>query len=186
MNPPGPGLGRSSNGRLVSRTGSPPAIRSARSAVRLRAKRYPFFRRARPVFPERVCACPDTRTISGSRCSASRQKPPRYLVARHDACVSDPDPPAETDRAWRESAAVMVRGAAERSDRKIRRATSFVRAPGEGLWRNGGGTERDTIVVVEVMAERLQTDYWRALRELLEKELAQEEIVIRAQEFIPL
>jgi hypothetical protein len=25
-------------------------------------------------------------------------------------------------------------------------------APGHGLWRDGGGTDRDTIVVVEVMA----------------------------------
>jgi hypothetical protein len=65
-------------------------------------------------------------------------------------------------------------------------ATSFVRAPGEGLWQGGGGTERDNIAVVEVMTERLLPNYWRALRERLETELEQEEIVIRAQEIIPL
>ena len=64
-------------------------------------------------------------------------------------------------------------------------ATSFVRAPGEGLWR-GGGTERDAIAVVEVMTEGLRPDYWRTMRERLERELAQEEIVIRAQEIIQL
>jgi hypothetical protein len=42
-------------------------------------------------------------------------------------------------------------------------ATSFVRSPGHGLWRDGGGTDRDTIVVVEVMAEKLEQDYWRSL-----------------------
>jgi len=65
-------------------------------------------------------------------------------------------------------------------------ATSFVRAPREGLWQGGGGTERDNIAVVEVMTERLLPNYWRALRERLETELEQEEIVIRAQEIIPL
>lgn len=32
-------------------------------------------------------------------------------------------------------------------------ATSYVRAPGQGLWQSGGETERDSIAVVEVMAE---------------------------------
>jgi L-asparaginase/Glu-tRNA(Gln) amidotransferase subunit D len=54
------------------------------------------------------------------------------------------------------------------------------------LWRSGGETERDTIAVVEVMSEQLQPDDWRALRERLEKELVQEEIVIRAHEITPL
>lgn len=61
-------------------------------------------------------------------------------------------------------------------------ATSFVRAPGQGLWQSGGGTEKDSIAVVEVMAERLDPSYWQSLRERLERELSQEEIVIRAQE----
>jgi hypothetical protein len=54
------------------------------------------------------------------------------------------------------------------------------------LWRGGGGTERDAIAVVEVMTEGLRPDYWRTMRERLERELAQEEIVIRAQEIIQL
>jgi hypothetical protein len=65
-------------------------------------------------------------------------------------------------------------------------ATSFVRAPGQGLWRSGNETERDNIAVVEVMAARLAPEYWRSLRERLERELSQEEIVIRAQEIIAL
>jgi len=60
-------------------------------------------------------------------------------------------------------------------------ATSFVRAPGQGLWRSGGETERDNIAVIEVMTEELAPDYWQALRERLEKELSQDEIVVRAQ-----
>jgi hypothetical protein len=36
--------------------------------------------------------------------------------------------------------------------------------------------------VVEVMVERLDHAFWRSLRERLERELSQDEIVIRAQE----
>jgi hypothetical protein len=61
-------------------------------------------------------------------------------------------------------------------------ATSFLRAPGQGLWQSGGGTEKDSIAVVEVMAELLDPSYWQSLRERLERELSQEEIVIRAQD----
>ena len=61
-------------------------------------------------------------------------------------------------------------------------ATSFLRAPGQGLWQSGGGTEKDSVAVVEVMAERLDPSYWQSLRERLERELSQQEIVIRAQE----
>jgi hypothetical protein len=57
---------------------------------------------------------------------------------------------------------------------------------GQGLWRSGDRTERDNIAVIEVMAAKLAPEYWRSLRERLERELSQEEIVIRAQEIIPL
>ena len=61
-------------------------------------------------------------------------------------------------------------------------ATSFLRAPGQGLWQSGGGTEKDSIAVVEVMAEEIDRVYWQSVRRSLERELHQEEIVIRAQE----
>jgi hypothetical protein len=65
-------------------------------------------------------------------------------------------------------------------------ATSFLRAPGQGLWQSGGATEKDSIAVVEVMVARLDRTFWRSLRERLERELSQDEIVIRAQEITPL
>ena len=65
-------------------------------------------------------------------------------------------------------------------------ATSFVRSPGQGLWRRDGKTECDEVAVVEVMAAQLAPEFWGAVRDRLEKELAQEEIVIRAQEIISL
>jgi hypothetical protein len=51
----------------------------------------------------------------------------------------------------------------------------------EGLWQNGGEKERDSIAVIEVMADEFDRAYWRSLRERLERELMQNEIVIRAQ-----
>jgi hypothetical protein len=65
-------------------------------------------------------------------------------------------------------------------------ATSFLRAPGQGLWQSSGGTEKDSIAVIEVMVERLEHPYWQALRERLEHELSQEAIVVRAQEIVQL
>lgn len=40
-------------------------------------------------------------------------------------------------------------------------ATSFVRTPGQGLWRTGGETERDDIAVIEVMTEKLAPAFGR-------------------------
>lgn len=61
-------------------------------------------------------------------------------------------------------------------------ATSFMRAPGMGLWRSGGETQRDNIAIIEVMAGELDLEYWKRLRERLERELSQEEVVLHAQE----
>jgi hypothetical protein len=70
----------------------------------------------------------------------------------------------------------------EELTQKFGGATSFQRASGQGLWLSGGETEEDSIAVVEVMVEHLDRTFWRSLRERLERELAQEEIAIRAQE----
>ena len=60
--------------------------------------------------------------------------------------------------------------------------TSFVRAPGKGLWQSDGKAEQDNIAVVEVMTAAIDPVYWAKLRERLERELSQDEIVVRAHE----
>jgi hypothetical protein len=65
-------------------------------------------------------------------------------------------------------------------------ATSFLRAPGQGLWQNGSEVEQDNIAVVEVMTCDLDLSYWASLRGRLERDLSQEVIVIRAAEIIHL
>jgi hypothetical protein len=59
--------------------------------------------------------------------------------------------------------------------------TAYSRAPAEGIWREGNGKEKDDIIIVEVMADECDRDWWHALRCRLERQLAQKEIVVRAQ-----
>ena len=60
--------------------------------------------------------------------------------------------------------------------------TAYVRAPAAGLWQEEPGrTQRDDIVVYEVMAERLEPAWWARYRQELERRFAQEELVVRAQ-----
>lgn len=60
-------------------------------------------------------------------------------------------------------------------------ATAYSRAPAEGTWKSGGKTHRDDIVVVEVMTDTPETEWWRSYRQELERRFRQEHIVIRMQ-----
>ncbi len=60
--------------------------------------------------------------------------------------------------------------------------TAFTRSPAEGLWCEGGDTARDDVVVIEVMADALDTAWWADYRRSLEERFAQEVVVVRAQE----
>ena len=61
--------------------------------------------------------------------------------------------------------------------------TAFRRAPGEGVWLEGGGESRDRVVLFEVMAEVLDRAWWRAYREELERRFRQEKMIVRATKF---
>jgi hypothetical protein len=61
--------------------------------------------------------------------------------------------------------------------------TSFRRAPGEGVWREGGEESRDRVVIFEVMAGELDRAWWRGYREQLERRFRHEKMVVRASEF---
>lgn len=64
--------------------------------------------------------------------------------------------------------------------------TAYSRAPAAGLWKEGGETQRDDIVVYEVMVAALDRDWWSAYRRTLEQRFRQEELVVRAQEIVRL
>ena len=67
--------------------------------------------------------------------------------------------------------------------RRFGGVTAFRRAPGEGVWHEGGGESRDRVVVFEVMCEGLDRAWWREYRGELERRFRQEKIVARATEF---
>lgn len=59
--------------------------------------------------------------------------------------------------------------------------TAFTRAPATGLWQEDGvHTERDEVVVYEVMVETLDRTWWAGYRRTLETRFEQDELVVRA------
>jgi hypothetical protein len=53
------------------------------------------------------------------------------------------------------------------------------RTPAEGVWAHRGTTVRDDIILVEVMADSLDRNWWRDFQKRLEKQLRQDTIVVR-------
>jgi hypothetical protein len=77
----------------------------------------------------------------------------------------------------------LLRAVADQLTEKFGGLTAHTRAPAEGLWKDGlSGMSKDEIVIYEVMAEKLERDWWREYRRRLEGRFEQEEIVVRAQE----
>lgn len=58
--------------------------------------------------------------------------------------------------------------------------TAHTRAPAAGIWKIEGESEKDDIVIIEVMASSLDENWWQEFRRSLEVRLRQKEIVIRA------
>lgn len=59
--------------------------------------------------------------------------------------------------------------------------TAYTRAPAQGVWRSDDGrVARDEVVIVEVMVEALEPEWWQAYRRTLEARFRQEAVVIRA------
>jgi len=63
--------------------------------------------------------------------------------------------------------------------------TAFVQSPALRQWKDGahGATRRDRMILVEVMTERLDRNWWRRYRVQLERTFRQEAIVARALRF---
>jgi hypothetical protein len=59
--------------------------------------------------------------------------------------------------------------------------TAYVRSPAQGAWvAPDGRVERDEIVMVEVLTQRFDRNWWRAYAERLADRFAQDTIHIRA------
>ena len=59
--------------------------------------------------------------------------------------------------------------------------TAYTRAPAEGTWEDPSGrTHRDDVVIVEVMTETLDRDWWRRYSTELAARFHQEQVAVRA------
>ena len=52
--------------------------------------------------------------------------------------------------------------------------TAFTREPAEGRWKKDAETQRDQIVIFEVMTEAIDRSWWVGYRETLQKRFRQE------------
>jgi len=61
--------------------------------------------------------------------------------------------------------------------------TAHTRAPAEELWKEGSSeTDKDEIVIYEVMVEELDVKWWAKYRQRLAKRFKQEKVIVRAME----
>jgi len=59
--------------------------------------------------------------------------------------------------------------------------TAYTRSPATGLWKSGDdGVERDQVVMIEVVVDVFDRDWWARYRESLEDRFGQEEVHARA------
>ena len=59
--------------------------------------------------------------------------------------------------------------------------TAYSRSPATGLWkRTEAEVERDQVIMVEVVTDALDRDWWAQYREQLEQRFGQEEVHARA------
>jgi hypothetical protein len=59
--------------------------------------------------------------------------------------------------------------------------TAYMQAPAMGLWKEGGKTVHDKIVVFEIMVKYIDRQWWNNYRHKLEKRFKQKTIVLRVQ-----
>jgi hypothetical protein len=58
--------------------------------------------------------------------------------------------------------------------------TAYTRTPAQGLWKHSGDTDRDTVVMVEVVVDVFDPEWWATYRLALERTFRQAVIHTRA------
>ncbi len=62
--------------------------------------------------------------------------------------------------------------------RRFGGVTAFLRAPATGLWAEDEGINRDDVVMFEIIADRLDKEWWREYRVHLQHVFKQKEVLI--------
>lgn len=84
------------------------------------------------------------------------------------------------DNEGRPFASAMFAAVRQQLSSRFGGITSFMRTPAQGTFESGGGVQHDEIVIMEIMTDQLDRDWWAAYRKQLEIDFMQDEIVIRA------
>lgn len=62
--------------------------------------------------------------------------------------------------------------------------TAYTRAPVHGLWQESEQLVRDDLIIYEIMVEKLEEEWWRGYREILENRFQQLSLVVRAHQIL--
>lgn len=62
--------------------------------------------------------------------------------------------------------------------------TAYTRSPVRGLWQENEQIVRDDLIIYEVMAEKLEEDWWHQYRLVLENRFHQTSLVVRAHQIL--
>jgi hypothetical protein len=62
--------------------------------------------------------------------------------------------------------------------------TAYTRAPVHGLWQESEQLVRDDLIIYEIMVEKLEEEWWRGYREILENRFQQQSLVVRALQIL--
>ena len=62
--------------------------------------------------------------------------------------------------------------------------TAYTRAPVHGLWQESEQIVRDDLIIYEIMVEKLEEEWWRGYREILENRFQQLSLVVRAHQIL--
>lgn len=58
--------------------------------------------------------------------------------------------------------------------------TTYSRSPARGIWKEKNRTNKDEIIIYEVLVKEMDMPWWKSLKEKLEATLSQEQILIRS------
>jgi hypothetical protein len=62
--------------------------------------------------------------------------------------------------------------------------TAYTRAPVHGLWQESEQIVRDDLIIYEIMVEKLEEEWWRGYRVILENRFQQQSLVVRAHQIL--
>jgi hypothetical protein len=84
-----------------------------------------------------------------------------------------------TDNAGKSFPDALLRGIQHELTERFGGLTAYERSPAKGIWRQGHEHRKDDVVIVEVMTDAADQKWWQEFRKRVERDLQQDELVIR-------